>query len=191
MKRLLLGLLMALSLACRPATTIEKVDSSVVRVMGEAGTCSGFVIQPNVVLTAAHCLEGGHLNFDGHDGKLILADQYFDLAVFSTDTGNKPALHLRDLPAVVDEPTLATGYPLGWTKPITTHNTVMLVNQKGPMDHSRGTIFQGEFVHGMSGGPVTDEYGEVVSIVQSSYAGLHYGVDTVTIHGFLHDAGVE
>src|SRR3990167_5164102 len=79
---------------------VDRVQSSVVRVTGERETfhyiCSGEVIAPARVLTAAHCL-GGSMLADGQTVRVLKVDEYYDLALLETIT-TKPRLAFRDVP---------------------------------------------------------------------------------------------
>jgi hypothetical protein len=43
-------------------------------------------------------------------------------------------------------------------------------------------------VHGQSGGPVVNDDGEVVALIQQSNMGLSYGIPALAIRAFLYDA---
>lgn len=180
--------------SCSASRTVDKIRSSIVRIeatspFGEQSVCTGFVIKKDTVLTDQHCL-GTLMSADGYETKLIHADDYFDLAVLSTRTGKHP-LYLRDYPTYTWEHLRGTGYAWGWSIPITMDQTVLIPNISPATRTAVGIITQGGYVGGMSGGPITDDLGDVVGIVQRSSSGTGYGVSSLIIRAFLLDAGIE
>ncbi len=179
-------------------TIAARAASSIVRVTGTVqiidffqgplqGTyvCSGEVIAPNRVLTAAHCV-GDAMLADGVPVLHVLGtDKFYDLALLDVPTA-KPALVLRDGDAVVNEPLLAMGYAWGYNVITTLQVHPILVNIIPYKGGAPGILVQGAYIGGMSGGPVIDRYGEMVGIVQQrTEDGAGYGVGSVVIRAFL------
>lgn len=179
-----------------PATVTDRVSASVLRITGEAEdmfggavryTCTGFAIAPKQVMTAAHCV-GTHMQADGSNVLPIWADKYFDLAVLADEKLTKPALELREAPVDRFEALTAIGYGYGWTRLTVLQERVILVNYAVVGDAAKGLVVQGGYIGGMSGGPVVDADGKVVSVVQRGNAQIGYGVGTLLMRAFLLDA---
>ena len=64
--------------------------------------------------------------------------------------------------------------------------TVLVVEQTpDPEQMPPGLFVAGQYIPGMSGGPVVDHDGKIVGIVQQSNSGIGFGVGVSTIQGFL------
>jgi len=171
---------------------IDQVSSSLVRItIREAHpiygvvehTCSGFHLTPERILTAAHCM-GENILADGKSVTVLKVDTRYDLALLSTEHP-KPGLILRDLPPRRFETLYAIGYAYGWTKLTVLQVRAFLIDHPVTDDVPVGIIVQGGYIGGMSGGPVIDEFGLVVGIVQQSNNAIGYGVGTLLINAFL------
>jgi len=185
---------------------VEKVEKSMVRITGEMTretmfgtqqgtyTCTGEVIAPDKVLTAAHCV---HDNMKSDMDKVLVlgVDKTLDLALLLTDTHQKPSMKFRQAPVVRFEVLTAIGYAYGHTELSVLLERVFFVHSYpwGPDEDGiqtpAGIIVQGGYIGGMSGGPVVDAKGLQVSIVQRGREFVGYGVDVATIQSFL--AGVK
>ena len=167
---------------CSEWLTTRTLQSSVVRVVGGYSEGSGFFVSSNKVLTSFHVIA------DEPSPKVIFPDGSF--VTPSLITGNKDAdlafLYLevehqhKVLPFFSpellnpNEPLLSAGYPLGTSLPgeVTISKgffSGMRRSRKEPVDYLQTTM---SLVQGMSGGPTTDQCGEVVGINTLSLAGL-------------------
>ena len=103
---------------------VNHTTASVVRITGEADmmtwaglmhvnyVCTGFVIAPERVMTAAHCV-GDNMLADGTPALVLKADRATDLAVLSTKTHKKPLVLIENSVERGDDLT-AIGYGFGW-----------------------------------------------------------------------------
>lgn len=184
---------------------IERAQSSIVRITGtvseaeerlawitDAGyVCSGFVIGPNTVLTAAHCI-GSDIYADGVPVKVIRVDKTTDLALVEVKTDRAPLLFRGDSLCTGEltrfEELNAIGYAWGWTK-LTVLKVRAFLLDVSPYDGAApGILTQGGFIGGMSGGPVVDVSGCVVGMVQQSNGSVGYGVGLPIISAFLRSS---
>lgn len=154
----------------------------------ELGHCTAFMINEtqHYILTADHCHSAevrGHtadawiLEYESNPPSsmvkrapavLIDYNAAFDLAVFRVDLWYGKALKRRTTPIHLGMPLCAMGYGEGAVEPITTYGYVSHSNLRPPFDPATpaGTIVFGNYIAGMSGGPIVDEDRRVVSVVQ-------------------------
>lgn len=144
-----------------------KVEHSLVIVTNEEGFCTGFVINAakGTILTAAHCI-GGEEKADGQEAEILKVDKDNDLAVLRIEDCKKPPLLPRIKPV---EPGLAVaslGYAYRLPHPVfrtgyVSYGPALLPDFKG-----EAVMIDYTPLKGMSGGPVIDGEGNVVSITQ-------------------------
>lgn len=175
---------------------VDRVSMSIVRITGEREvegwfgaqqvtyTCSGEVIAINRVLTAAHCV-GEKLLSDGTVATPLSVNEDMDLALLQTKT-SKPALVRRETQVLRYEPLTAIGYAWGLTSLSALSVTPFLIDITPEKGLSPGILVQPAYIGGMSGGPVVDESGQMIGIVQASTPeGVGYGVGVKLIEAFL------
>jgi S1-C subfamily serine protease len=170
------------------AKTLAK---SVVFIEHKTGSCTGFVINDakkdekdndvDLVLTAAHC-EGVGILADQATARIIAKNTDKDLLVLEVDDLDRPALRLaKDNPAVGDV-VASFGFGFGLEKPMLRMAHISAETYI-PYEGIGGPIFftDATFVGGMSGGPVVNEAGEVVMMVQRGTGSVGIGVGAETI----------
>ena len=160
----------------------DKVQNSVVRVVGGYSEGTGFFIAPDQVLTNFHVIADEPSpkvifpNGDFITVTRIVGNKEADLALLYTN-GAYPDLvmPLPDRVAVLeDEQLIAAGYPLGTglTGDATLLKGRMIDFRKSkqtPMAYIQTDI---SLVEGMSGGPLIDQCGAVVGVNTMSLAGI-------------------
>lgn len=179
-------------LLTRPEARLDRearLSHSIVRVQsqepdGAVSVCTGFAIRPHLILTAAHCLDAG-LTVDAHPATVLRVDPYYDLALLEAPV-ETPVLLLRTAPLGQHERIQGFGYALGLSRLAIIESRVLLENVepvRGLLPP--GVLVQPAFVEGMSGGPMVDERGAVIGMIQRENHGLGYGVGVTILQVFL------
>lgn len=179
----------------------KKVEGAVVKVqVGNADTithrCSGFVInkKTSVVVTANHCLpaliDGGEtaITVDGKDASVAARNAILDLAILKVRGKFTTELKITNLKTVpIFTPIMASGFGIANETPLYSTGLVSGI-MHGSIDRGLDGRLSLDMVlvKGQSGGPIVDEKGEVVSIVQFSW-GHGYGSAPGSIRDFVED----
>jgi S1-C subfamily serine protease len=183
MKVLVIAAALALLVAAAPAARdwkhLERVYPSVARLAfgtaEDGGHCTLFMVnaKAHLAVSAYHCVAAGgnwRVELPGRVALAIptLVNPANDLAMFRVDDWTAPSLRLRTAPVAPGTPLAAVGYPLGSLVPLFTFGTVSSPNSVLPgAPFPAGVVVFGNFIAGMSGGPILDEQGRVVSVVQA------------------------
>lgn len=193
MRFLIIPLLVCVSACATLSTRAEqrmsdRVQSSIVKITEETqgeptGECTGIVLAPNRVLTAAHCM-GEAMQADGQTAIVLKSDVFYDLAWLNVVT-IRPVMPLAEGTVVRGEYVSAFGYAWGWDHLTMLVCRVVLVDFSPNPKMAVGIFTQGGYIPGMSGGPVVNQDGELVGIVQQTNEGIGFGVGTVLIRAFL------
>lgn len=141
------------------------------------GSCTGFSINTKLhyFLTADHCL-GASMTVDGKDAKVVYQDWPADLLVLQVPEASGAYQEFEFAKDVrVGEAVAAYGWGYGLNQPTFKAGTVAATaldlsqfvdaGEYGGVDE-RYLMVDFDFIHGMSGGPVFDDSGKLVSIVQ-------------------------
>lgn len=187
MKRALLTffLVVIFCSSCVPVKYTSILRLSIVNTNGEEeAVCTVWSIGPRKFLTAAHCILNNDVYvIDGREAIPIKIDKKKDMAILLADVVRE-ALPIRDGTLTKGEIVHGVGYAEGLNEPvITDQKTSVLRIEIG--DGPFGNVFVGPFIQGMSGGPIVDEFGNVVGMVQATTPQLGFGVDSPTIEQFI------
>ena len=146
-------------------------------------TGSGFVIaEDGLMLTAAHVVEGAFrvtvIDSSGKEQEctVIHCDESTDVALLALPKGNYPALQLAARSPKSGEVVRAMGYPSKETLVITEGLVSAAV---GTVQDRERMLVTCEIVNGMSGGPLFNEFGEVIGMASGSVRtmdGIHLSV---------------
>lgn len=170
-------------IACASTWTIaEKLTESVVYLESKEGSCTGFVIDDDrdFVLTAAHC-DGAELFADQSPTKIVSKDVKSDLMVLYVKGVDRPALKLASKNPAIGEEVASLGFGYGLERPL--FRVSHISDNKAEIAEISGNMVtvDSAFAPGQSGGPVVNQSGEVVMIVQmaNDRMGLGRGAETI------------
>ena len=176
---------------CSEWLTSNKLKSSVVRVVGGYSEGSGFFVSGDQVLTSFHVIAGEpspKIVFpDGSflTPQLITANKDADLALLHL-TQAYPQMILRFFSPEflqTNEPLLSAGYPLGTSLPgdVTITKGFFSGIRRQRAETAEFLESTMSLVEGMSGGPTTDQCGDVVGVNTLSLAGLSLFVSSDSV----------
>jgi S1-C subfamily serine protease len=177
----------------RVLASVSRVRPSVVRItatacgLGVEG--SGWVARPNLVVTAAHVVQGASdIEVEGHTAEAFVVDRRQDVAVLRVPGLRRPSLPIAE--AHENDSVAILGFP-----------------ENGPFDGRAGrvgatadvlvkgslrevTALSGLIRHGNSGGPAVNEAGQVEATVFAARIGAKagYGVPAAPVRAALRRA---
>lgn len=175
----------------------NKLENSVVRIIGGYGEGSGFFISPSEVVTNFHVIADEPspkvVFSDGHfeTPNKIVGDKNMDIAVLTLN-GSYPdkVYELKEVYNLYeDEILLSAGYPLG--SGITGNPTIVKGNfidyRKSRKDYVGYIQTNISLVKGMSGGPLVDQCGALVGVNTQSLAGISFFITASDVKNNLHN----
>lgn len=165
-------------LECSRQAIIDKIKPSIVRVVGGAGSGSGFFFEKNLIATNYHVIADEpspkivYSDNQFETGQVISADPYSDLAIIKVEQNIRPLEWYKGSVQKGDE-VLVTGFPLGIDlEGDLTVNATTITGQR-TFDTQWQDIFlqvNGGLIEGMSGGPLLTKCGQVVGINEAQLA---------------------
>jgi len=203
MKRILASLLVfSLLFVPLPSQALEpkvldRVVKSTVRLEIKDGRtiCTGFVVVPERVMTAAHCIDDEYpLTVDTLPSVVIKIDRQADLALLEVKGLKRPSLRFQQKAPAIGDKVAAIGFPYGGSALIVLPRYVagqdFLLTEcsfyTGEChDYFWSMVVSGTYSPGMSGGPNVNDKGEVVSITQAGIGTLGLGQNAAVMKDFL------
>jgi hypothetical protein len=91
------------------------ITQAVHKVEAESGACSGVMIAPNKMLTAAHCKNLGSIQVNGKPTAILKVDEASDLMLLLVDVPC-PCVKMTNVEPVEGQEVSVIGYPLGLAK---------------------------------------------------------------------------
>ncbi len=188
----------SLNPACNETDSIQRAKESVVRVIGDSGEGSGFLIRSEgYILTNSHVIQ------DSPTPRIVLPDKttligkrynwddQIDLAVIKVDTDKLKSLTFGDSDKLnPGQPLIVVGFPLG--QELAGESTV----SKGTYSAKRQSDVQGlEYIQidaslnpGNSGSPVINNCGEIVGVYSQTLKGtegLKFAISSKTAQSMV------
>lgn len=165
-----------LSAAYQCETLDETVLDAIVRVGGDNTEATGVVIDKNLVLTAAHVVDGIESTIQvGYHGyhrpaTLVALFPEYDLALLTADTGRLKPLTISDQSLYPQEPVWTIGYPRAGN--LTTATGVFKSKLEPGEIHVTAYVDSGQ----SGGGLLSCEYGQfVLSGMIKGFGAIDYG----------------
>jgi S1-C subfamily serine protease len=159
----------------------------------EVGTASGFVVEPDLLITNAHVANAGHISVQVGSRLVACAieriDQVHDLALCRMQA-RAPA---RPLKLATDNPKpgstiYAIGNPQGFSKTISQG----LFDGYRDLDGRRVAQISAAIFPGSSGGPIVNVAGDVVGVAEGSFAqgqNFNFAVPRDAVREFIAGGG--
>jgi S1-C subfamily serine protease len=168
--------------ALQNSAIVQDVRPSIVKIHGEAPSCSralegsGFVIAPQRVLTNAHVVAGTdvvavEVNNGQLDAHVVYYNSDIDLAILAVPDLTAPALHFDSPPAAQGQDSIVLGYPLDGPYTASAARIRSRINLPGPNIYDDRTenrdvyTIYAQVRSGNSGGPLIDTKGGVLGVV--------------------------
>jgi S1-C subfamily serine protease len=200
MRHLLVALaaLVVMAVSAVPVQTVgwsavaERVQKSIVFVETKNGRCTGFVVHSDrrskdgepvdLVLTAAHC-DGPELLADQRPATVVNKNEKKDLLVLEVEDTERPFLQVAKSDPKQGDEVVSYGFGYGLDRPMLRRSMISDDKTYIPEGGIGGPLMATDisFVPGMSGGPVVNEKGEVVMMVQMGTSMVGFGVGAETI----------
>ena len=174
--------------ALASSPTVQRLHQSVVKVIGDAPSCSrriegsGFVYSPHHVLTNAHVVAGTRsLVVEDEQGDRLRAtvvsyDSQRDLAVLYVPELSAPALPFAGSPADQGTDSIVLGYPLDGPYTASPARVRDHRDIRGPNIYDSGTVVREVYTirsqvrSGNSGGPLVSRSGAVYGVIFAAAA---------------------
>lgn len=164
------------------AATVRQVRPSVLKVRGDAPSCSralegsGFVISPQRVMTNAHVVAGtSRVAVETANGllpgRVVYFDPSSDVAILAVPDLTAPVLRFAPLDGQGGDSAIVLGYPLDGPYTATAARIRQRINLRGPDIYDSRTVTRDVFTvrgsvrSGNSGGPMIDPSGRVLGVV--------------------------
>lgn len=168
--------------ALQNSAIVQDVRPSIVKIHGEAPSCSralegsGFVIAPQRVLTNAHVVAGTdqvavEVNSGQLDAHVVYYNSDIDLAILAVPDLTAPALRFDSAPAGDGQDSVVLGYPLDGPYTASAARIRSRINLPGPNIYDDRTENRDVYTvyaqvrSGNSGGPLIDTKGGVLGVV--------------------------
>lgn len=173
--RTLLALAMMLAVGCQPKDPLSATalaEQNVWKMKTSEAECTAFQIEPDLLITAAHCSDSDTFLFKNGDdvvqGSLIGTSPTTDIALFYAPGANRPGFVVsRALPNNGESMT-AVGFPARVSSGFV-FARVKIISVTSDEAGGKYAISLGPDVWpGMSGGPLLNDKGEVVGVVSST-----------------------
>ncbi|QBJ96984.1 acid resistance serine protease MarP [Rhodococcus sp. ABRD24] len=160
----------------------RQLQPSVLRIRGVAPSCqkalegSGFVVEPERVMTNAHVVAGtSSVTVDTADGPLdarvVLFDPAVDIAVLDVPGLTAEPLRFAPKQARTGDNAIVLGYPGGGPYTASAARIREVLDLRGPDIYRSDTVerevytVRGSIRQGNSGGPLVDDRGQVLGVV--------------------------
>lgn len=144
----------------------------------ESHVCTGFAISPTVAITAQHCVLpfDNALLVDNTQQKVLKRGPLFSL--ISIPSGKTPLKISKQISKLGDN-VLSFGYAYGASQiSVFSRMIAAMFDQDLGLD--------GVLIPGMSGGPIVNNYGDVVGLNQGSNSEVAVGCGIIEINAFLN-----
>jgi hypothetical protein len=173
--KILLALAMMFAFGCQPKdplSTTALAEQNIWKMRTPEADCTAFQIEPDLLVTAAHCTKSDIFLFKNGDdvvqGSLIGTSPTTDIALFYAPGANRPGFVVSQLLPNNGETMTAVGFPARVSNSFI-FARVKIISVTSDEAGGKYAISLGPDVWpGMSGGPLLNDKGEVEGVVSST-----------------------
>jgi S1-C subfamily serine protease len=175
----------------RGSQVVARSESSVVKVLGTAPSCSrriegsGFVYAPEHVMTNAHVVAGTktvriEIKKNSYAAKVVVYDARLDLAVLHVPGLTAPVMQFAGAPAASGADAIVLGFPLDGPYDAQSARVREVSNITGPDIYDSGNVTREVYTikalvrSGNSGGPLVNADGKVLGVIFAAAADNQY-----------------
>jgi len=175
----------------RGSQVVARSESSVVKVLGTAPSCSrriegsGFVYAPEHVMTNAHVVAGTktvriEIKKNSYAAKVVVYDARLDLAVLHVPGLSAPVMQFAGNPAPSGADAIVLGFPLDGPYDAQSARVREVSNITGPDIYESGNVTREVYTikalvrSGNSGGPLVNADGKVLGVIFAAAADNQY-----------------
>lgn len=175
----------------RGSQVVARSESSVVKVLGTAPSCSrriegsGFVYAPEHVMTNAHVVAGTktvrvEIKRNSYAAKVVAYDSRLDLAVLHVPGLNAPVMPFAGPPAPSGADAIVLGFPLDGPYDAQSARVREVSDITGPDIYESGNVTREVYTikalvrSGNSGGPLVNADGRVLGVIFAAAADNQY-----------------
>lgn len=179
----------AAAIAARSTTSVQEMVTDEAGIQSVQTVCTAWSIdeQRGMLVTAFHCIGDG-MRVNWQIAWVVYANPTLDLAVLQSPGVRLPALKPRTRPILAGLSIAGFGHAYGWEVPLfraghVSHPYMLVPPVKDAYPTLDGRFLVTDFapIGGMSGGPMLDVEGKVVSITQmgNGVQGLGQPIDVI------------
>ncbi len=151
---------------------IQKAFNRTVYITSGMGSCSGVILQTNLIMTAAHCITGKNTKVDGKEAVVAKIDTDGDLAMLYAETIVIDRILVSNLK--VGDDVFTWGYPFSSPNKVFSKGYVAVIQ----MDSSYTTNMA---VPGQSGSGLFDRQGNLIGIITNHMDGTKFSVNRLPV----------
>jgi len=173
--RILLALVMMLSIGCQPKDPLSAkalAEQNVWKMRTPDAECTAFQIEPDLLVTAAHCANSDIFLFKNGDdivqGSLIGTSPTTDIALFYAPGANRPGFIVAQTLPDNGESMTAIGFPARVSNNFIFARVKIISVTRDEAGGKYAISIGPDVWPGMSGGPLINDKGEVVGVVSST-----------------------
>jgi S1-C subfamily serine protease len=165
---------------------VNHYNGGVILIHTDVGDCTAWRYKAAIFITAAHCVKGvAEGTVYGIRFLVVTRDDNADIAAIYTFLPSSYAFTVAEADPAIQEPVFAVGHALA--DPELTVTSGVVAHSPVPFEANGAghLVLDLSLIPGMSGGPILNLKGEVVSIIQDTGVGIGFGADPALLRKFV------